>query len=96
MYITGSSIVGGAIKAPRIKTKNLIRYRHLILIATKTIDMNKFESDMNYKHQCIVSGYIIFFGGLTMGLTNLVTGIVVGIIGSSAALADAQNPALFV
>lgn len=42
------------------------------------------------------AGYALFCGGLGVGLTNLASGISVGVAGSACALGDAQDASLFV
>ena len=47
-------------------------------------------------NQAYYSAYAVFATGCSVGFTNLASGVSVGVAGSSCALADAQNPSLFV
>ncbi|KAJ3704198.1 hypothetical protein LUZ61_007903 [Rhynchospora tenuis] len=104
IYITGSSLIGAAIKAPRITSKNLISvifceavaiYGVIVAIILQT-KLESVPSSQIYAPESLRAGYAIFSSGIIVGFANLVCGICVGIIGSSCALSDAQNSSLFV
>jgi len=105
IYICGASILGGAVRVPRIKTKNLISIIFCEVVAIYGIIIaiifsskigttsggNGFQNKAFY-----FTGFALFWSGLCVGFSDLACGICVGISGSSAALADAADASLFV
>ncbi|GAA6018849.1 hypothetical protein JCM8202_002257 [Rhodotorula sphaerocarpa] len=105
IWITGASILGGSVRTPRIRTKNLISIIFCevvgiygvitsIVFSAKLVASPTLET--LYTASNYYTGYALFWGGLTSGVCNLLCGIAVGISGSNAALADAADPQLFV
>lgn len=110
IWLTGSSLVGAAIKAPRIRSKNLVSVifceaTAIYGVILAIILLNKVSSpkDVVYNlpdtfswNQFYFAAYAVFFSGCSVGITNIASGISVGIAGSACALSDAQDGSLFV
>ncbi|KAH9197536.1 hypothetical protein AeNC1_000486 [Aphanomyces euteiches] len=109
IFLTGSSLLGASVKAPRIRTKNLVSIIFceataiygviisIILLNKMDVPAVRLPSDPPLSlDQMYFAGYAVFGSGLAVGLTNVASGVSVGIAGSSCALADAQNAALYV
>lgn len=106
IFITGASLVGAAIREPRITSKNLISiifceavaiYGVIVAIILQTkVEAVKPNADGSYGLAAANAGYAILGAGSVTGWANLACGLSVGIVGSSAALSDAANSTLFV
>lgn len=108
IFTSGSSIAGGAIRAPEIRSKNLISIIFCEAVAIYGIILaiilsGKMETGVNalgpngkYVNKVMAGGYTLFAAGMAVGWGNLACGVSVGIVGSSCAIADAHNSSLFV
>ncbi|PFH49763.1 hypothetical protein AMATHDRAFT_62522 [Amanita thiersii Skay4041] len=104
IFVTGASILGGGVRAPRIGTKNLISIIFCEVVAIYGViigivysaKLNAVPETLLYTRENYFTGFAIFWGGLTVGACNLLCGVSVGVTGSTAALADAADPNLFV
>ncbi|KAG6866409.1 H(+)-transporting V0 sector ATPase subunit c'' [Blastosporella zonata] len=104
IMVTGSSILGGGVRTPRITTKNLISIIFCEVVAIYGViigivysaKIQPVPEHLLYTPHNYFTGFALFWGGLTVGLCNLLCGVAVGITGSTAALADAADPNLFV
>jgi V-type H+-transporting ATPase proteolipid subunit len=110
IWLTGSTLVAASVKAPRIRSKNLVSIIFceataiygvilaIILLSKMSPPKDKgytFSEEWNWS-TFYYAGYAVFFSGVSVGVTNIASGIAVGIAGSSCALADAQDDSLFV
>lgn len=110
IFITGSSLVGAAVRCPRIRSKNLVSVIFCEAVAIYGVIMaillnNKNTGVPNFNPygkldgqaaEAVVAGWCLLCAGISVGISNLVCGVSVGIAGSGCALGDAQRPDLFV
>jgi len=110
IWLTGASIMGAAVKSPRVRSKNLVSVIFCeataiygVIMAIILSNKIKKPDDVSYYfddnwdwNEFYFAGYGMFSAGLSVGLTNVASGISVGIAGSSCVISDAQDPSLFV
>ena len=87
IFITGSSLLGAAIRTPRITSKNLISVIFCeavaiygvivaIILSTKIEEVGPETDDGKYSQKNMYAGYAYFAAGVTTGFANLVCGYV--------------------
>ena len=93
--------MGAAVRVPRVRTKNLISILFCEAVAIYgvifTVIMKDRLGAVYVADKAVYfAGFSLFWAGVTVGISELVCAMAVGVIGSSAVLADAHNSSLFV
>lgn len=104
IFITGSSILGAGVRAPRITTKNLISIIFcevvaiygLIIAIVFSSKLTVASPETLLSKSNLYTGYSLFWAGITVGVSNLICGVAVGVTGATAAISDAADSSLFV
>lgn len=107
IWTTGTSLVGTSVKAPRVRSRNLVSIIFceataiygLIIAVILAGKANKPPITGIPAKDCgaaYYASYAYFWGGISVGLTNLIAGIAVGVSGSNTVVSDAADPSLFV
>ena len=76
IFITGTSILGGGVKAPRIRTKNLISIIFCEVVAIYGVIMSivfsakisPVDGDALYSGSNYYTGYALFWSGVLVGI----------------------------
>lgn len=104
IFITGASLLGSAVRAPRIRSKNLISIIFCEAVAIYGVIMSiimsgKITNNPNLQTfktgqdelwlKGLFSGYALFWTGVSVGFSNLCCGLCVGVNGSGLAISDA-------
>jgi len=108
IFLTGSSIIGSAIKMPRIVSKNLVSVIFCEAVAIYGLILaiimqgrmqkgyyNVYENLATYQ-KAQYAGYCMFAAGCVVGVSNMACGLSVGVVGSVTACTHAQAPTTFV
>lgn len=84
IFLTGSSLVGAAVKTPRVRSKNLVSVIFCEAVAIYGVIMaiimvgkftgNKDLSDAKVYDEALFSAFNLFSIGLTVGFSNLFCG----------------------
>ena len=105
IFTVATSILGAGVGAPRITNKMLISVVFCEVVAIYGVIMAiVFSTKLNPEvtpeqldtHASHFTGHGVFWGGITVGICNLFSGIAIGINGSGTALAAAANDTLCV
>ncbi|KAH7821028.1 putative V-type proton ATPase subunit c''2 [Monocercomonoides exilis] len=101
IFMTGASLVGNAVRHPRITSKNLISVLFCEALAIYGIILaiivqNKYAvSPYPLQAEDYKAAYAQFFAGLIIGCSNVGAGYCVGKLGAAIANADAADGSLF-